>query len=44
LVSDINTGIALSGLINEKSEMNEEIKSVVIKFGAKVVIMNQWIS
>jgi hypothetical protein len=44
LVSEINTGIALNGLINEKSEINEEIKRVVIKFGAKVAILYRWIS
>ena len=39
LVKEINTGIALKGLMSENRETMVEIKRVVIKFGVKVAIL-----
>jgi hypothetical protein len=40
LVSEINTGIALKGLMSENKETKVEIKRAVIKFAAKVDILH----
>jgi hypothetical protein len=40
LVKEINTGIALNGLMSENKETKVEIKRAVIKFAAKVDILH----